>query len=166
MWTYEKDGYICLNVKAKEDSLFFWRQIDAAVQPGWHQNKDHWNTIILDGTIPDADIKTMIGESYRLISDSPTRRIYEAVKCIPRGKVATYGKVAEMAGNPKMSRAVGNALHKNPDPDHIPCHRVVNAEGRLAEAFVFGGVNMQEKLLREEGVETQDGKVDLERYGL
>ena len=166
LWTYEKDGYICLNVKAKEDSLFFWRQIDAAVQPGWHQNKDHWNTIILDGTIPDADIKTMIGESYRLISDSPTRRIYEAVKCIPRGKVATYGKVAEMAGNPKMSRAVGNALHKNPDPDHIPCHRVVNAEGRLAEAFVFGGVNMQEKLLREEGVETQDGKVDLERYGL
>ena len=50
-----------------------------------------------------------------------------------------------------MSRAVGNALHKNPDPEHIPCYRVVNAKGELAEAFVFGGVNMQEKLLEADG---------------
>ena len=51
----------------------------------------------------------MIAESYDLVTDSPTRRIYEAVKKIPRGKVATYGQVAEMAGNKKMARAVGNA---------------------------------------------------------
>ena len=63
--------------------------------------------------------------------------IYEAVKRIPKGHVATYRQVAKMAGNEKMSRAVGNALHKNPDPDHIPCFRVVNAKGELAGAFAF-----------------------------
>ena len=57
---------------------------------------------------------------------SPTKRIYEAVKKIPRGQVATYGQIAELAGDRKMARAVGNALHKNPDPLHIPCYRVVN----------------------------------------
>ena len=73
----------------------------------------------------------MITESYDLITDSPTKRIYEAVKRIPKGHVATYGQVAAMAGNPKMSRAVGNALHKNPDPETIPCFRVVNSKGCL-----------------------------------
>lgn len=68
-------------------------------------------------------------------TDSPTWRIYEAVKRIPKGHVATYGQVAEMAGNAKMSRAVGNALHKNPDPDNIPCYRVVNAKGKLSGNF-------------------------------
>ena len=69
--------------------------------------------------VPDKDIKRMISESYDLITYSPTKKIYEAVKQIPKGCVATYGQVAEMAGNPRMSRAVGNALHKNPDPEHI-----------------------------------------------
>ena len=58
---------------------------------------------------------------YDLVTDSPTKRIYEAVKRIPKGHVATYGKIAEMAGDHRMARAVGNALHKNPDPEHIPC---------------------------------------------
>lgn len=166
LWTYERDGMICLNVKAGEDSLWFWRRAYPSVQPGWHLNKGHWNTVLLDGTVPEQDIMAMIEESYRLISDSPTKRIYEAVKQIPRGKVATYGKIAEMAGNPRMSRAVGNALHKNPDPEHIPCHRVVNAQGCLAKAYVFGGEGVQARLLREEGVEVENGKVDLGRYGL
>ena len=87
------------------------------------------------------------------------------MKKIPYGRVATYGQIAELAGDRKMARAVGNALHRNPDPDNIPCYRVVNAAGRLAEAFVFGGVNMQEKLLAAEGVITTDGRVDLEKYG-
>ena len=99
------------------------------------------------------------------ISDSPTKRIYDAVKSIPRGRVATYGTVAALAGNPKMARAVGNALHKNPDPDNIPCYRVVNASGKLAEAFVFGGVNVQERLLKEDGIEVKNGFVDLDKYG-
>ena len=80
------------------------------------------------------------------------------------GNVATYRQVAKMAGNEKMSRAVGNALHKNPDPEHIPCFRVVNAKGELAGAFAFGGANVQAELLREDGVEVIDGKVDLKKY--
>ena len=134
--------------------------------PGYHQNKEHWNTIILDGTIPDKDIERMISESYDRITDSPTKRIYEAVKKIPKGRVATYGRIAEMAGEPKMARAVGNALHKNPDPEHIPCFRVVNAKGELSGSFAFGGAGAQERLLREDGVEVVDGKVDLTKYGI
>ncbi len=103
--------------------------------------------------------------SFDQIPDSPTKRIYEAVKKIPKGHVATYGQVAEMAGNKRMSRAVGNALHHNPDPDHIPCFRVVNSKGRLATNFAFGE-GVQERLLREDGIEVRDGKVDLAVYGI
>jgi O-6-methylguanine DNA methyltransferase len=108
----------------------------------------------------------MIAESYDLVTDSPSRRIYEAVKKIPRGKVATYGQVAEMAGDRKMARAVGNALHKNPDPETIPCYRVVNSKGELAGKFAFGGARIQEELLRADGIEVIDGKVDLEKFGM
>ncbi len=155
-----------LNVKADPEWRDFWRSTYESVTAGYHQNKEHWNTIILDGTIPDKDIKRMICESYELITYSPTKRIYEAVKKIPKGQVATYGKVAEMAGNPRMSRAVGNALHKNPDPEHIPCYRVVNSKGELAGAFAFGGENVQKKLLKADGIEVINGKVDLKKYGL
>ena len=129
-------------------------------------NKEHWNTIIVDGTIPDKDICRMIAESYDLVTDSPTRRIYEAVKKIPKGQVATYGQVAELAGNKRMSRAVGNALHKNKDPENIPCYRVVNAKGELSGAFAFGGENEQARRLRADGIEVVDGKVDLKRFGM
>ena len=166
LWTYERDGYINLNVKVAPEWRDFWRTAYSSVIPGWHQNKEHWNTIILDGSIPSADIKRMIAESYDLLADSPTMRIYEAVKKIPKGKVATYGKVAELAGDKKMARAVGNALHKNPEPGIIPCHRVVNAKGELAGAFAFGGAGVQAGLLRDEGVEVVDGKVDLGKYGI
>ena len=108
----------------------------------------------------------MIAESYDLVTDSPTKRIYEAVKRIPKGHVATYGQIAQLAGDKKMARAVGNALHKNPDPEHIPCFRVVNAKGELAGAFAFGGGRAQEDLLRQDGVEVIDGKVDLMKYGM
>ena len=91
LWTYERDGFINLNVKVEPDKAFFWHGIYESVMPGYHQNKEHWNTIILDGSIPDKDIECMIAESYDLISDNPTKRIYEAVKKIPKGKVATYG---------------------------------------------------------------------------
>lgn len=108
----------------------------------------------------------MIDESYELVSNCPAKKIYEAVKKIPKGRVATYGQVAEMAGNKKMARAVGNALHKNPDPEGIPCYRVVNAKGELAGAFAFGGRNAQEEMLRKDGIEVVDGKVDLKKYGI
>ena len=166
LWTYEKDGFLNLNVKADPEWRDFWRSTYKSVIPGYHQNKEHWNTIILDGSIPDEDVKRMIAECYDLVTDSPTKRIYEAVKKIPKGHVATYGQIAEMAGNPRMSRAVGNALHKNPDPLHIPCFRVVNSKGELAGAFAFGGGKAQAELLREDGVEVVNGKVDLEKYGM
>lgn len=166
LWTYERNGFINLNVKADPEWRDFWRSTYASVIPGWHQNKEHWNTIILDGSIPRKDIERMIAESYDLVTDNPTKRIYEAVKQIPLGKVATYSQVAEMAGNKKMCRAVGNALHKNSDPDNIPCYRVVNAKGELAGAFAFGGLDVQATLLRADGIEVINNKVDLVKYGL
>ena len=166
LWTYERDGYVNLNVKVDPEKAFFWRDIYHSVIPGYHQNKDHWNTIILDGSVPDEDVKRMIAESYDLVTDTPTKRIYEAVKKIPRGKVATYAQVAEMAGNPRMCRAVGNALHRNPDPDNIPCYRVVNSKGALADEFVFGGAGVQKRLLEEDGIEVTEDRVDLKKYGI
>ena len=166
LWTYERDGCLNLNVKVDPEWREFWRSAYAAVLPGYHQNKEHWNTIILDGSIPEKDIRRMIAESYDLVTDSPSKRIYEAVKKIPRGKVATYGQVAELAGDKKMARAVGNTLHKNPDPDTIPCYRVVNAKGELAGRFAFGGEDVQAKLLEADGIEVIDYKVDLKKYGI
>ena len=166
LWTYERNGFINLNVKVSPEWRDLWRDIYEAVVPGWHQNKENWNTIILDGSIPTDEIKRMIAESYDLVADSATKRIYEAVKRIPKGCVATYGQVATMAGNERMSRAVGNALHKNPTPGIVPCHRVVDAKGRLAGGFAFGGMEAQASLLAREGVEVVDGKVDLGKYGM
>lgn len=91
-------------------------------------------------------------------------KIYEVVKQIPKGKVATYGQVAALAGNKSWARVVGYALHVNPDPEVIPCYRVVNREGCLSEAFVFGGVNQQRLLLEADGIEVVDNRVDLEVY--
>lgn len=166
LWTYEKDGYINLNLKVSPENRELWRHAYKSVIPAYHQNKEHWNTIILDGSIPESDIKRMIAESYALVTDSKTKRIYEAVKKIPKGQVATYGQIAEMAGDRKMARAVGNALHKNPEPSEIPCFRVVNSKGELSGEFAFGGEHAQEKLLMAEGVEVVDGKVDLKKFGM
>lgn len=165
LWTYEREGLLNLNVKADPEWRDFWRSAYEAVIPGWHQNKEHWNTIILDGGIPEKDIRRMIKESYDLVTDSPSKRIYEAVKRIPKGKVASYSQVAAMAGNPRMCRAVGNALHHNPDPENIPCYRVVNAKGELSGAFAFGGADEQERRLAADGIPVINGKVDLEKYG-
>lgn len=85
---------------------------------------------------------------------------------LPKGCVATYGQVAEMAGDRKMARAVGNALHKNPDPENIPCYRVVNSKGELAGAFAFGGANVQADRLRADGIEVENDRVDLKKYGM
>ena len=166
LWTYERDGYINLNVKVHPEWRDFWRSTYQSVIPGWHQNKEHWNTIILDGSIPEVDIRRMIAESYDLVTDSPTKRIYEAVKKIPRGKVATYAQVAELAGNKRMCRAVGNALHKNPEPATTPGYRVVNSKGELSGEFAFGGPGAQQRLLEADGIEVVNGKVDLKKYGI
>ena len=165
LWTYEKDGFVNLNVKVSPGWRDLWRSVYKSVIPAYHQNKEHWNTIILDGTVPDEEIKNMIALSYDLVTGSPTKKIYEAVRKIPKGRVATYAQVAELAGNKRMSRAVGNALHRNPDPVNIPCFRVVNSRGELSGNFAFGE-GVQERLLTEDGVEVSDGKVDLSVYGI
>ncbi len=90
--------------------------------------------------------------------------IYDAVLQIPYGQVATYGQIAVMAGNRNYARIVGNALHINPAPGIIPCHRIVNAKGRLAPSFAFGGADAQKALLESEGIEVNDNMVDLEKY--
>lgn len=164
IWTYEKDGVININLKVDPDKAYFWRNLYKSVIPGYHQNKEHWNTVIMDGTVPWDDVSLMIEESYELISYSPAKKIYEAVKKIPYGNVATYAQVAEAAGDRKMARAVGNALHKNPDPDNIPCYRVVNSQGKLAGKFAFGGEDEQARLLRAEGIEVVESRVDLKKY--
>ncbi len=91
-------------------------------------------------------------------------RIYEVVKRIPRGKVATYGQIARLCGNPKWARIVGYALHVNPEPIVIPCHRVVDRSGRLSPAFAFGGENVQAMLLEKEGIPVLGGHVNMELY--
>ena len=91
-------------------------------------------------------------------------KIYEVVRQIPPGKVATYGQIAALAGNRRWSRVVGFALHVNPDPDNIPCFRVVNRLGADSSAFAFGGGNRQSELLEAEGIPCSDGKVDLSKY--
>lgn len=94
-------------------------------------------------------------------------RIYSIVRRIPRGYAASYGQVAALAGNPRWSRAVGYALHSNPDPENIPCHRVVNRFGRCCEGFAFGGMDIQISLLRGEGIDvSDDGYLDLGKYGM
>ncbi|MBR3592619.1 MAG: MGMT family protein [Clostridia bacterium] len=94
-------------------------------------------------------------------------KIYEVVKSIPEGKVATYGQVALLAGNPRWARVVGYALHVNPYPGIIPCHRVVNREGGVAPGFAFGGEGIQRQLLESEGIVFEpDGRIDLEKYSI
>lgn len=94
-------------------------------------------------------------------------KIYEVVKKIPKGKVATYGQVAFLAGNPRWSRVVGYALHVNPEPRIIPCHRVVNRFGKTSSAFAFGGEDMQRKLLEDEGIVFEpNGTIDLNKFGI
>ena len=154
-----------MNVKAESDFIMMASAIPGYM-PGYHMNKQNWLTIFLDDTVDINQIYGCIDRSYQMVTDTPSKRIYEAVKRIPKGRVATYGQVAEMAGDKKMARAVGNALHKNPDPNGIPCYRVVNSKGELAGEFAFGGSGAQAKLLRADGIEVKDGRVDLKKYGI
>lgn len=100
----------------------------------------------------------------KAVTENSFERIYDIVRRIPRGCVATYGQVAALAGNKRWARVVGFALHVNPDPEGIPCYRVVNREGKVSDAFAFGGVNRQIALLEADGIPCADGIVDLKKY--
>ncbi len=92
-------------------------------------------------------------------------KIYAYLRTVPKGYVVTYAQVGHAVGNASLARAVGNILHKNPDPDGIPCFRVVNANGYLAPAFAFGGVGEQRRRLEEDGIAvSHDNRVDLQIY--
>ncbi len=112
-------------------------------------------------TDPCADCTT---SGYDKAINPFNRAVYAYLKTVPQGKVVTYGQVARAIGAPRSSRQVGRALHVNPQPGIIPCHRVVFRDGSLAPAFAFGGMQIQAELLRAEGVEVEDGKVDLAKY--
>lgn len=92
-------------------------------------------------------------------------KIYKVVKQIPYGKVATYGQIAYLCGNPHLSQIVGYALHANSDSENIPCFRIVNRFGKLAPSFAFGGESVQKELLMNEGITFIDeNTVDLEKH--
>lgn len=95
------------------------------------------------------------------------RTVYEFVKMIPSGRVATYGQIAAYLGNPHLARVVGSILHNNPDPATIPCHRVVNSQGKVASHFAFGGAKGQREKLEREGIIFEpNGSIDLAKYGI
>ena len=171
---YERNGQIWMNVKVDPEWRDFWRNAFSAVVPAYHMNKEHWNSIILDGTVPDEEIRRMIEESYDLVGGGTggagngrksqfAREVYRIVAAIPEGKVATYGQIARLAGKPRAARAVGNLLRECRDPD-LPCHRVVNGQGHMAPEFTFGGPGGQKRLLEAEGILVTGEKVDLKRW--
>jgi methylated-DNA-protein-cysteine methyltransferase-like protein len=100
----------------------------------------------------------------KIMSKDFFKRTYCYLKKVPSGKVVTYGQIARAIGAPRCARQVGYALHCNPQPYDIPCHRVVNRFGGLAPSFAFGGLEVQKRLLEEEGVEVSGGAVDLAKY--
>ena len=115
--------------------------------------------------IAGKKVSDFMSVKHRSNKNNTFQKVYEIVRQIPKGNVATYGQVAALIGDPRMAQVVGFALHVNPEPGAIPCHRVVNRFGKLAEAFAFGGADEHRRLLAEEGVTfTPEGNVDLERH--
>ena len=140
--------------------------------PGYHMNKDSWITIILDYSVSTKKMEELIDNSYNLSIGNKcglsggnlSKKVYEYLTKIPKGKVVTYKQVAEYIGNKGLARVVGNILHKNPDGDKYPCYKVLNSKGELAKAFVFGGEEEQKKKLEKDGIEVYNNKVDLKKY--
>ncbi|MDR0197326.1 MAG: MGMT family protein [Oscillospiraceae bacterium] len=99
-----------------------------------------------------------------MCDESFAEKVFKAVNAVPEGRVVSYSQVAVRAGSPNAYRAAGSILHGNVSPENAPCHRVVHNDGRLAEAYVFGGKGRQEALLRSEGVEfLRGGSVDMKK---
>ena len=87
--------------------------------------------------------------------------IYDYLTRIPKGKVVTYGQIAEYLGNKNLARTVGNILHCNPDGEKYPCYKVVNSKGMLSEQYAFGGIEHQKSKLEAEGIFVESNKVNL-----
>ena len=104
---------------------------------------------------------------WQMLHRDYAQSVHMYLQSVPKGKVVTYGQIAEYLGNKNLARVVGNILHKNPKPANIPCHRVVNSRGKVAENYVFGGAAAQRKRLESEGIVfEEDGTIDLKKYGM
>lgn len=88
-------------------------------------------------------------------------RVYQIASCIPKGKVATYGQIAKLAGKPNAARAVGVFMKTNPFAPIVPCHRVVATNGALTGYSAAGGIQRKKQMLRREGVEFKKSRVDM-----
>jgi len=84
-------------------------------------------------------------------------RVYEATAKIPKGEVLTYKMVAILAGSPRAYRAVGNILHKNPNPQKVFCHRVIRSDGKIGG--YAKGTKAKTAILKKEGVKIKNGKI-------
>ena len=142
------------------------------IYPGYHMNKQSWITIKLDNSVDTKTVFDLIDNSYNLTisnkcgmaGEELSQKVLDYLTTIPKGKVVTYKQVAEHLGNKGLARVVGSILHKNPDGDKYPCYKVLNSKGELAEAFVFGGKDIQKKRLEKDGIKVIDNKVDLKIY--
>ena len=99
-------------------------------------------------------------------SDFDRQRLYDILTTIPKGRVVTYGKLAKLLGNKNWARAIGNALHKNPDGNKYHCYRVVNSKGNLSSSYAFGGLDEQKRRLEEDGIIIVNYSVDLKKFGM
>ena len=91
-------------------------------------------------------------------------KVYGFLLTIPKGKVVTYGQIAEHFGNKKLARVVGNILHSNPDENKYPCYKVVDSRGNLSKQFAFGGIEKQKEKLEKDGIVVINYKVNLDKY--
>ena len=91
-------------------------------------------------------------------------KVYKFLTTIPKGKVVTYGQIAEYIQNKKLARVIGNILHNNPDGEKYPCYKVVNSKGKLSNNFAFGGIEKQKEKLEKEGIIVKNNSVDLKKY--
>jgi len=102
---------------------------------------------------------------HHAMADSTYQRIYRVVRRIPKGKVATYGQVAALAGLGRAARQVGYAMHALPAGTALPWHRVVNAQGTISRRASGSGELDQRLRLEAEGVRfSWRGRIDLERH--
>ena len=89
-----------------------------------------------------------------------SEKVYKVVSLIPRGKISTYRQIAKLAVM-KNPRTVGYYLHKNINPQTIPCHRVIKSDGTLATGYAFGGPKKQKEILEKEGIKFNGNKINL-----
>lgn len=93
------------------------------------------------------------------------QRVYKIVSQIPEGKVATYGQIALLLGEPRSARIVGWAMKAAPEELNLPCHRVVNKFGEMAPSYVFGFIELQRDILTSEGITfKENGCIDMKKH--